>query len=192
VTDPELLDGGGGDNSYNIQRERTVSTLVRLNSHKDLGVIFQSDISFKEHIASQINKADTMLGLITRNFRDIKQDAFIMLYKSLIRSHLEYANSVWSPSISDTGYGALEKVQKMATKLITSLKHKSYEERLRILNLPALKFRRIRGNMLEVYKILTGKYHSLISPHFPLSSSSITRSNSFKIITRSDADATMI
>jgi len=65
--------------------------------------------------------------------------------------------------------GALEKVQKMATKLITSLKHKSYEERLRILNLPALKFRRIRGNMIEVYKILTGKYHSLIFPHFSLS-----------------------
>jgi len=50
---------------------------------------------------------------------------------------------------------ALEKVQKKATKLITSLKHKSYEERRRILNLLTLKFRRIRGNMIEVYKILT-------------------------------------
>jgi len=75
---------------------------------------------------------------------------------------------------------ALENVQKKATKLITSLKHKPYEERLRILNLPTLKFRRIRGNMIEVYKILTGKYDSLISPHFPLSSSSVTRGNSFK------------
>ena len=61
---------------------------------------------------------------------------------------------------------AVEKVQKRATKLITSLKHKSYEERLGI-HLPTLKFRRIRGDMIEVYKILTGKYDSLISPHFP-------------------------
>jgi len=38
-----------------------------------------------------------MLGIIKRNFRDIKQDAFIRLYKSLVRSHPEYANSVWSP-----------------------------------------------------------------------------------------------
>jgi len=83
-----------------------------------------------------------MLGLITRNFRDIKQDAFIMLHKSLVRSHLEYANSVWSCRYQIQDMGALEKVQKMASKLITSLKHKSYEERLRILNLPALKFRR--------------------------------------------------
>ena len=68
-----------------------------------------------------------MLGLIKRNFRDIKQDAFIMLYKSVVRSHLEYANSVWSPyRIQDIE--ALEKVQKRATKLITSFKHKSYEE----------------------------------------------------------------
>jgi len=169
--------------SYNINREGTVSTLVRLNSYKDLGVIFQSDMSFKEHIASQINKANSMLGLIKRNFRDIKQDAFIMLYKSLVRSHLEYANSVWSPyRIQDIE--ALEKVQKRATKLITSFKHKSYEERLRILNLPTLKFRRIRGDMIEVFKIITGKYDSLISPHLPLSSSSVTRGNSFKIITR--------
>jgi len=38
--------------------------------------------------------------------------------------------------------------------------------------------------MIEVFKILTGKYDSLISPHLPLSSSSVTRGNSFKIITR--------
>ena len=41
----------------------------------------------------------------------------------------------------------------------------AYEERLRILNLPTLKFRRITGDMIEVFKIITGKYDSLISPH---------------------------
>jgi len=75
---------------------------------------------------------------------------------------------------------ALENVQKRATKLIIPLKHKSYEERLRILNLPTLKFRRIEGDMIELYKILTGKYDSLISPHFPLSSGSVTRGNSLQ------------
>jgi len=88
-----------------------------------------------------------MLGIIKRNFRDIKQDAFIMLYKSLVRSHLEYANSIWSPyHVQDIE--ALEKFQKRATKLISSLKHNSYEERLRILHLPTLKFRRLRGDMI--------------------------------------------
>ena len=91
-----------------------------------------------------------MLGIIKRNFRDIKQDVFIMLYKSLVRSHLEYAYSVWSPyHVQVQDIEALEKVQKMATKLISSLKHSSYEERLRILHLPTLKFRRSRGDMIE-------------------------------------------
>ena len=105
----------------------------------------------------------------------------IIYYVNNLICYLEYANSVWSPYHIQE---ALEKVQKRATKLITSLKHKSCEERLRILNLPTLKFRRIRGDMIEVFKIITGKYDSLISPHLPLSSSSVTRGNSFKIITR--------
>ena len=38
--------------------------------------------------------------------------------------------------------------------------------------------------MIQAYKILTEKYDSLISPQFPLSSASVTRGNSFKIINR--------
>ena len=34
----------------------------------------------------------------------------------------------------------------------------NYEERPRKLNLPTLKFRRIRGDMIKVYKIFNGKY----------------------------------
>ena len=48
-------------------------------------------MSFKVHIANQINEVNGMLGIIKRNFRDIKQDAFIiMLYKSLVGSHHRY------------------------------------------------------------------------------------------------------
>ena len=56
----------------------------------------------------------------------------------------------------DRGYYA--KVQKRATKLVLTVKSLNYEERLRKLNLPTLKFRRIRGDMIEVYKIFNGKY----------------------------------
>ena len=51
----------------------------------------------------------------------------------------------------------IEKVQKRATKMINSIKNLSYENRLRMLNLPTLKFRRLRGDMIEVYKIITEK-----------------------------------
>jgi len=34
-----------------------------------------------------------MLGLIERNFNLLCRDSFVMLYKSMVRSHLEYANA---------------------------------------------------------------------------------------------------
>jgi len=58
-----------------------------------------------------------MLGLIKRNFTYLTEEAFVTLYKSLVRCHLEYANSVRNPHrqglIKD-----LEKVQMRATKLV--------------------------------------------------------------------------
>ena len=37
-----------------------------------------------------------MLGLTKRNFNLLCRDSFVMLYKSMVRSHLEYANAVWN------------------------------------------------------------------------------------------------
>jgi len=76
------------------RKETSNDSEVARHAHVLRSHVISCDMSFKEHIASQINKANSMLGLINRNFRDIKQNAFIMLYKSLVRSHLEYANSV--------------------------------------------------------------------------------------------------
>jgi len=45
-----------------------------------------------------------------------------------------------------------------ATKLVLTIKHLMYKERLVQLKLPTLKYRRLRGNMIEVFKILTGKH----------------------------------
>jgi len=50
----------------------------------------------------------------------------------------------------------IEGVQRRATKLITSLKDKTYEERLRLLNLQTLETRSVRGDLIEVFKMLKG------------------------------------
>jgi len=50
-----------------------------------------------------------------------------------------------------------------ANKLVLTVKKSCYEERLRKLKLPTLKYRRIRGDMTELYKIFAGKYDSEIT-----------------------------
>ena len=72
-------------------------------------------------------------------------------------------------------------MQKRATKLVVSLKKLSYEERLRKLNLPTLKFRRLRGDMIEVYKIVTGKYGKNNNLELKLSNLKYTKGNQYKL-----------
>ena len=107
-------------------------------------------------------------------------NTFVLIYKSMVRSHLEYANCIWSPfRIMDIEN--LEKVQKRATRMIYSVKNMCYEERLRLLNLPTLKYRRLRGDMIEAYKIITMKYDNNSVINFKQCDNSITRGNRYKL-----------
>ena len=76
----------------------------------------------------------------------------------------------------------IEKVQRRATKLVKGLKKFSYEERLRKLRLPTLRYRRIRGDMIEVFKVVSGKYDSSVSMQIPTNEISSTRGNKYKLI----------
>ena len=92
-----------------------------------------------------------------RTFQYIDEDMFKTLYKTMIRSHLEYAAPVWSPYTWKLAE-ELEKVQRRATKRVPSLAELKYEERLRKLKLPTLIYRRIRGDLINVFKYMNNIY----------------------------------
>jgi len=102
-----------------------------------------------------------------------------MLYKNMVRSHLDYCSSVWSPYMKKD-IEASEKVQKRATKILPQLKHMNYSDRLKACKLPSLHYRRIRGDMIETYKIMTGKYDIEIAPSLVGVCSSVTRGHSLR------------
>ena len=62
-----------------------------------------------------------------------------------------------------------------ATKQLPGMKNIPYEERLQRLKLPTLAYRRTRGDMIEVYKLLHGKYDSDVSNIIKLHKDSDTR-----------------
>ena len=78
----------------------------------------------------------------------------------------------------------LERVQKRATKLIPEISKKPYSERLKILKLLTLKYRRYRGDMIELFKIIKGMYDSTCVPHLEKLSDDLirTRGNQYKLI----------
>jgi hypothetical protein len=169
------------DHTYGFNTEQSgLVTLERVQSMKDLGVTFDVALSFKEHIYEKINKAYQMIGIVNRNFHNLDKITFLQLYKCLIRSHLEYANSVWNPYKKYLVHD-IEKVQKRATKLVKSICKMKYNERLVYLQLPTLKIRRDRGDMIEVYKILNNHYDVHTIPNISRSENVRTRGNSFKL-----------
>ena len=60
---------------------------------------------------------------------------------------------IWNPHLI-RDIQALEKVQRRATKLVPELQHLSYGNRLSVLNLPSLLYRRRRIDMITVFKIV--------------------------------------
>ena len=169
-------------NQYSVDTPNGRISLENVSYIKDLGVIIDNELSFSNHIHEKINTAFRMLGIIKRNFSDLDRYSFMLLYKSLIRSHLEYGVSVWSP-YKVSLVSNLERVQKRATKLVKSCKNLNYLQRLKHLNLPTLKYRRVRGDMIEVFKILNDFYDTRVTPALQRNLDMRTRGNSFKLNT---------
>ena len=103
------------------------------------------------------------------------------LFKALIRPILEYGNAAWHPHHKKR-CSEVEEVQRRATKLLAHLKDKSYPERLKTLHLPSLEHRRLRGDMIEVYKYLHD-FYKVDSPKLPYAKleTRILRGNSMKL-----------
>ena len=87
------------------------------------------------------------------------------MYTAFVRPHLEGAQSTWTPNLK-RHIDALEKVQIRATQLVDGLGKLDYPERLKQLNLPFLRYRRMRGDMIEIYKHFHTYDKEIISPSF--------------------------
>ena len=127
--------------------------LGQVDQEKDLGVLIDRQLKFHAHTAAACNKANQILAVVRKSFANLNEYVVPLLYKSLVRPHLEYGNSIWGPHYKLDQY-AVERVQRTATRL--GVKELPYINRLRRLNLPSLVYRRRRGDMIQVYKLKSG------------------------------------
>ena len=154
-----------------------------VTSEKDLGIIFQQNLKFEEHISNVVSKANRLLGLVKRTFSYIDRTVFLTIYKTIIRPVIDYGDSVWNPSLKKH-IQMIENIQRRGTKLVPDLVNMSYTERLKALNLPTLIYRRKRGDLIQVFKILNGHYDINFEDFFTIDNERTyeTRGHSKKLV----------
>ena len=131
--------------------------LPKIELEKDLGVYIAQDLTWTAQVQHMVNKAKSVIGWVKRNVISMAKSGMLTIYKSLVRPHLEYCVQVWNPP-AKRGFWSMildiENVQRKFTRLIEGLGLLTYNQRLKSLGLTTLVERRMRGDLIETFKIL--------------------------------------
>ena len=133
------------------------SKLAVVDFEKDLGLLISKDLKWDEQVKSSLGKANQTIAWITRNVICKSKEVMKKIYTCLIRPHLEYCVQLWSPVAAHGSWGTiyeLEKVQRKFTNLIDDIGTLPYGTRLAELDLTTLAERRVRGDLIETFKIV--------------------------------------
>ena len=154
--------------------------LAETTLEKDLGVHVSNTLKPTTHCLRAANRAMSALKLSRIAFDHFTKANFNMLYTTYIRPHLDFCAQAVGPYMRQD-FEALEKVQRRATKLVKGLKHLPYHERLKRLELCSMEERVNRGDLIETYKILTGKVKLNPSKFFKRTEDPRTRGHHLKL-----------
>ena len=156
--------------------------LRNLTQHKDLGINFSANLTWRFHLESICATAYKQLGLIRRSFSPFNSPfTKLQLYLTLVRSHLTYCSSIWHPYLIKDII-LLERIQRRATKFILNDFTSNYRERLIKLKLLPLMMTLELSDILFFIKSINNPTPSFNITDFLTFTSNKTRSSSnFKL-----------
>ena len=96
-----------------------------VEEEKDLGIVFDKELSFNNHISCIVKKSNSLVGMIRRSFYHLDMEMFKCLFTAIVRPHLEYGAAIWNPHLKKHII-AIENVQRRATKLVPGLLNLPY------------------------------------------------------------------
>ena len=131
------------DKQFAVELTVKGEKIQTVSETKLLGTIITSDLKWDKNTEKLIKESNQRLRLLHRcaKFTDRTQD-LLQVYKTFVRSKLEYGCVVWHSSLSEKNKKDLERVQKCAFKIILKLDYESYEHALRELKMDSLDDRR--------------------------------------------------
>ena len=131
--------------------------LEACSSVSDLGITLSENFDWSPHISIIVNKAKQKAGWALSVFSDRSPLVMITLFKSMIRSLLEYACPVWC-GLSLQNLRDLEAIQRSFTnKIICPAYVSGYWDRMQYLKIRSLQRRRERYSILHMWKVLNEK-----------------------------------
>ena len=154
VSKCKVIHAGARNQGFSYQMGGRV--LEEVDFEKDVGVIIHKSLRPSMQCAKAAKKANSVLGQLSRavSYRD--KETFMNLYTTYVRPHLEYAVQAWCPwTIGDKE--VFENVQKRAVGMVTVIRGRTYEERLAEMGMVTLEVRRTRGDLIQMYRVMSGK-----------------------------------
>ena len=140
------------------------TVVAKMKEQKHLGLTLNSGLSFEKHLNEKIIKAKKNLGIIKHLSRFLPLNTLDQMYKTLVRSHLDYCDIIYHIPSKHNQFGEIlntlmervEKIQYHAALAITgawqgSNRSKLYDE----LGWESLSDRRWRRRVLQIHNIVT-------------------------------------
>ena len=135
---------------------------------KDLGILIQSDLKWNHHINFIYKQASARSYQILKAFKSKNIWTLLKLFLVYVRPKVEYNTPLWSPYL-EKDKTKIERVQRHFTRaacLRCGVPFSSYEDRLVKLNISSLETRRIRYDLILIYKIIYGLSDLQFSNYF--------------------------
>ncbi len=104
------------------------------------------------HCREAANTARRLFFMVRRSFCKLSKTEFMPLGCAIVRPYLEYAMEAKAPTLT-ANINQLERVQRLATRLVKGIRHVPYEERFRQLNLFSMERRHLRADFILAFKI---------------------------------------
>ena len=129
----------------------------------NIGLTLTPALKFNSHINNVIAKGNSVLGLLRRNLKISSQAVKTKAYQSLVRPHLKYASTVWSPHTSDNTKN-VEMVQRRAARYVCNHWHNtsSVSEMVSHLSWESRAVRRSNMRLHTMYRIV----HTTMGDHW--------------------------
>ena len=104
--------------------------ILNISTSKKISVHIDEGLTFEEHICTKVRIANALVDGIGRGFTFLDGHTLKKLYSSMVRPHVEYGQSIWSPFLLKY-INMIERLQERATKLVDGYGKLDYCERLK-------------------------------------------------------------